>query len=315
MPPARSREATPRLTACRAHPVSGSTSPGMQAPTCSMCAQPPTRADRAVRDVDGGREDACPAPPRRRRDVRDDASGVVEDEGGGLRAADVDAEPHPATSPRSTASRARATAGDPPKVSMSAPPRGHPQSTSSDVVPRSAQPVGGRMRGVAGTDGAPDDRDPGPRRHVALRDRRPERSRAPGDVADGEVRGALDLHHRERATGRQPPPGPLADPERAGHDLVAQWRGGDVGADAVGRHPLGRLVREGAHPAGSLGDPLPGQPARPHGGHDGGVHLGVPLLRRCASRGRAGRRRRRGRARRPRGCRCRRSRRPCRGRR
>ena len=66
-------------------------------------------------DVDRGVEHLGVPATRRGRDVGDDLARCVEDERGGLRAADVDAEPHGrTTSPRSTASRARATTGDAP---------------------------------------------------------------------------------------------------------------------------------------------------------------------------------------------------------
>ena len=162
------------------------------------------------------------------------------------------------------------------------------------------QPLGGLARGVAVTDGAPDHGDPGLRSDVALRDRR---ARGPPPETSPTARfavlstcttaiGPTAPGHRRALSPIRNAPATTSSPSGA---LVPSVRMPGAGIRSA------VLFRQRSHPAGSLGDPLAGHAARPDGGDDGGVHLGLPLLVGAPNRDRAGHSRPRGPAPPPRG--------------
>ena len=194
----------------------------------------------ALGDVDGGREHLGVAAARRGRDVRDDLTRVVEDERGGLRAADVDAEPHGrTTSPRSTASSARATTGERAVgLDVGAAPR--PAALDEDdVVARGAEAVRGGAGGVVGADGAAHHGHLGPGGNRGLGHGRAQGGRAPRDRP--RRRGSPCCRPGPRRAVRGTPSQVRAASERA--NARATWS--DVGPGA------GRAARARTRPAAS----------------------------------------------------------------
>ena len=277
MPPARSRACTSRLTACRAHPVCRSTSPGMQAPRCSIVRPAADDGGGLVGDVDrGGQHPGVPPP-----DGAATSATTVPASSSTSAAVLV-----PPMSMPSLTGHLTTDTGRPGRAPRRGAAEGLDVGTAArpaaldehDVVARTAQPLHDRGAGCDASTARPTTATLAPGGHLRLGDRRAERRRAPRDVADGEVGGAGDLHERHRAAGGQPGRGPAVEAEGAGHGRVRQGprrrRRTRAGAGIRSAVAVARArTRAAASATRSSGS----RPAS-HGGDDGGVHGLVGLL-------------------------------------
>ena len=322
-PPARSSGVHPEVDGVPHEPVCGSTSPGMQAPSRGDRPAPTTCAIGAAGDVRRRwrRTSCCAAPGgRRRRRERPRRSRR------GRRAAvlvppmSMPSLTTPSTSPMQEGNAARAPRrASRRRCSMSAlppcagptalddarrrgPPRASASTTASAGWPaprpgRRPRPAGtGRRRGR----GRPSHRArPGPTGH---RRRRGWRCRSTCTTASGAGEPsharAASLTRKARATVAS---GSVADVSRCGCRAAAS---------------AGRRRRQGARPARRPRSPAARAAGPPCTAATMAACTASQRLRgRARAEAEQVARRRRGRAPRPRGCRCRRSHRPCRGRR